>query len=157
MNRTNLIFSTKDFAVINWHDFKIHGLAFDEAEFKLYLDIDLIIEWIEPLSSEDGYRFMIAPATLVFRNVWNLIVDIDTNLALDIDSVSMQNPHYPKNKDCVQDENEYDLNIGLQQGEISFSSSGFEIYIRKSPEIRQGQSLVLKERGGISFSLEIID
>jgi hypothetical protein len=151
------MYSTKDFAVINWHDCKIHGLAFDEVEFKFYLDLDLIIEWIEPLSNKDGYRFKIAPATLIFRNVWNLVFDIDTNLALDIDGVSMQNPHYPKNKDYITDENEYDWNMVLQQGEISFSSIGFELYIRKPPEIRQEQSLRLKERGGISFSKEITD
>jgi hypothetical protein len=153
MNKNNFIFSTKDFAEINWHDCKIHGLAFDEVEFKFYLDIDLIIEWIEPLPNEDGYKFKVAPATLIFRNVWNLVFDIDTNLALDVDSVSMQNPHCPKNKDYIQDENEYDWNIVLQQGEISFNSIGFEIYIRKSPEIRKEQSFVLKERGGISFSM----
>jgi hypothetical protein len=153
MNKNNFIFSTKDFAEINWHDSKIHGLAFDEVEFKFYLDIDLIIEWIEPLPNEDGFRFKVAPATLIFRNVWNLEFDIDTNLALDIDSVSMQNPHCPKNKDYIQDENEYDWNIVLQQGEISFNSIGFEIYIRKSPEIRKELSLVLKERGGVSFSM----
>jgi hypothetical protein len=153
MNKKNFIFSTKDFAEINWHDCKIHGLAFDEVEFKFYLDIDFIIEWIEPLSNEDGYKFKVAPATLVFRNVWNLVFDLDTNLALDIDSVSMQNPHYPKNKDYIHEEYEYDWNIVLQQGEISFNSIGFEIYVRKSPEIRNEQSYVLKERGGVSFSM----
>ena len=153
MNKNNFIFSTKDFAEINWHDCKSHGLAFDEVEFKFYLHVDLILEWIEPLSNEDGYKFKVVPATLIFRNVWNLVFNIDTNLALDIDSVSMQNPHCPKNKDYVQDENEYDWNIVLQQGEISFNSIGFEIYIRKSPEIRDEQSFLLKERGGISFSI----
>ncbi len=155
MNKNNFIFSTKDIAEINWHDCKIHGFAFDEVEFKFYLDIDLILEWIEPLSNADGFKFKVAPATLIFSNVWNLVFDIDTNLALDIDSVSMQNPHCPKNKDYIQDENEneYDWNIVLQQGEISFKSIGFEIYIRKPPEIRDEQSFVLKERGGISFSM----
>lgn len=148
MNKNNFIFSTKDFTKINWHDCKIHGLAFDEDEFKFYLDIDLILEWIEPSSNEEGYKFKLAPATLIFRNVWSLVLDIDTNLALDIDSVSMQNS---KNKDYAQDE--YNWNIVLQQGEISFRSIGFEIYIRKPPEIRDEQSFVLKERGGVSFSM----
>ncbi|MGE5383671.1 MAG: hypothetical protein ACM3PX_09615 [Omnitrophica WOR_2 bacterium] len=157
MIKNNFIFSTKDFDNINWHDFKIHGFAFDEVEFKFYLDIDLIIEWIEPLSNEDGYRFKIAPATIIFMNVWNVVFDIDTNLALDIDNVSMQNPKSPKNKDQIQDNTEYDWKIGLHQGEISFKSIGFEIYIRKSPEIRKEQSLLIKERGGVSFAMEDID
>lgn len=157
MNKNNSKFDTKDFAEINWHDCKIHGLAFDEAEFKFFLDIDLIIEWIEPLSNDDGYKFKVAPATLIFMNVWNLVFDINTNLALDIDGVSMQNPHRPKNADYIQNENEYDWNIVLQQGEVSFNSIGFEIYIRKPPEIINEQSFMLKERGGISFSMQVFD
>lgn len=48
-----------------------------------------------------------------------------------------------------ENENEYDWNIVLQQGEISFNSIGFEIYIRKSPEIINKYSFVLSERGGV--------
>lgn len=152
MKENNHILSTNDFAEINWHDCKIYGFAFDDVEFKFYIDIDLIIEWIEPTPDSEGYSFRIAPATLVFKNVWNLVVDIDTNLALDIDSISMQNPHPPRNKDYIPDQKEYDWNIRLSQGEITFNSIGFDLFIRKAPEIRQEQSFGLKERGGISFS-----
>jgi len=36
------------------------------------------------------------PATLVFENVWNLVFDIDTNLLLNIDDVSMQKSAFTK-------------------------------------------------------------
>jgi hypothetical protein len=150
------VYTTKDFDALNWHDCKIYGLAFDDVSFKFYIDIDLIIEWINPIGKDGGYKFKIAPATLVFENVWNLVFDIDTNLTLSIDDVSMQNPHLPKNKDYIPEIMEYDWVISLLQGEISFKSIGYEIYIRKSPEIRQEQTLGLKERGGVSFSTKIL-
>jgi hypothetical protein len=149
------VYTTQDFEGLNWHDCKIHGLAFDDKAYKFYLDIDLIIEWINPQEKNECYKFKIAPATLVFKNVWNLVFDIDTNLTLSIDGVSMLNPHLPKNKDYVPDEMEYDWLITLLEGEISFKSIGFEIYIRKSPEIGQKQTLGLDERGGISFSTKV--
>lgn len=146
------VYNTNDFGALDWHDCKIYGFAFDDDTFQFYLDIDLIIEWISPTSDGGGYKFKIAPTTLIFKNVWNLVFDIDTNLSLDIDGISMQNPHSPKNIAFISEKTEYDWNITLQQGEISFNSTGFELHIRKPPEIRQEQSFSLKERGGISFS-----
>lgn len=40
----------------------------------------------------------------------------------------------------------------LLQGEITFKANGFEIHIRRMPEIMQEQSSGMKESGGISFS-----
>ena len=155
MTEDKHVYNTIDFDHLDWHDCKIHGLAFDEATFKFYLDIDFIIEWFNPLTEEEGYKFIIAPATLIFNNVWNLEFDIDTNLSLDIDSIVMQNPHPPKNKDFLSEIQEYDWILILQQGEITFNSIGFELYIRKSPEIRQEQSFGWNERGGISLKTNI--
>ena len=70
------VYNTKDFDALEWHDCKIYGLAFDEVTFRFYLDIDFIIEWISPLPEGKGYKFKIAPATLIFNNVWNLVFDI---------------------------------------------------------------------------------
>lgn len=149
------VYTTIDFKNLNWHDCKIYGFAFDETKFKFYLDIDLIFEWIKLSNEDEGYQFKIAPATLVFENVWNLIFDIDTNLSLSIDNVLMQNPHFPRNKEFLSEIKEYDWAIKLLQGEITFKSIGFELYIRKSPEITQEQTIDLDRRGGISFSTKI--
>jgi len=151
------VYTTKDFDILDWHDCKIYGLAFDDNTFRFYLDIDFIIEWINPLNDVDGYKFKLAPATLIFQNVWNLVFDIDTNLSLDIDNISMQNPHFPINKDFLPEIKEYDWIISLQQGEITFKSIGLELYLRKSPQISQIQTFGIKERGGISFSTTIPD
>lgn len=68
----------------------------------------------------------------------------------------MENPHLPKNKEILPEKMEYDWIIELQQGKISFKSIGFELFIRKLPEILETQSLSLATRGGISFSNELV-
>jgi hypothetical protein len=146
------ILNIKDFDKIEWHDCKIYGFVFDDVTYQFYIDIDFIVEWIEPINENEGFKFRIAPATLVFKNVWDVVFEIETNLSLDIDNVSMVNPHYPKNNEILPEIFEYDWTLTLQQGEISFKSIGFELYMRKSPELRPLQSLGLNERGGISFS-----
>ena len=146
------IITVKDFDNLNWHDCKIYGLSFDDVNYKFFLDIDFIFEWIQSSNNDKGYMFKIAPATLVFHNVWDVNFNIDTNLSLDIDNISMNNPRFPKNKDVLPEIFEYDWCIELLQGAISFKSIGFELHVRKPPIMMQMQSFGLKERGGISFS-----
>ena len=148
--------TTKNFEKIGWHDCKIYGLAFDDLSFNLYLDIDYISEWIEPSKEDEGYKFRVAPATLNFHNVWNISFDIETNLSLEIDNITRNNPHSPKNKEIYPNAIEYDWLIELQQGEISFKSIGFDLHLREQPIKMQMQTLSLKERGGISFSTFLI-
>jgi hypothetical protein len=147
-------FTTKDFENIVWHDCKIYGLAFDDSTYNFYLDIDFICEWIEPTDENKSYKFKVAPATLNFHNVWDISFDMETNLSLEIDTITMNNPHSPKNKEILpKDILEYDWIIELQQGEISFKSIGFDMHLRELPTLKQAQTLGIKERGGISFSV----
>jgi hypothetical protein len=149
MNRR--ILTIKDFENISWHDCKIFGFAFDESKYKLYFDIDFISEWIVPENNRKRYKLKIAPATLVFDNVWDVNFEIDTNLSLDIDNIIKENPHASKNK---PKEIEYEWSIELLQGEITFKSIGFKLYLRDEPQILS-LNRNLTKRGGISFSTTI--
>ncbi len=150
MNKKSL--STKDFENILWHDCKIFGFAFDESRYKLYFDIDFIDEWIAPQKRGKRYKLKIAPATLIFNNVWDVNFDIDTNLSLDIDNITQKNPHVSKNK---PKEIEYEWSIELLQGEITFKSIGFKLYFRDKPQIANFSKRSLTQRGGVSFSTKI--
>jgi hypothetical protein len=149
------IFFTEDFTKLKWHDCKVYGFAFDDTNYKFYLDIDFIVEWISPKNDEEGYKFRVAPATLVFSNTWDVTFDIDTNLSLEINNVLMSNPHDAKNKEVVVSKLEYDWHIELQQGDIFFKSIGFELYLRKPSILLDSQTLGLEERGGVSFSIPL--
>jgi hypothetical protein len=147
------VFFVGDFDKLKWHDCKIYGFMFDDINYKFYLDIDFIVEWIDPINEHEGYKFKVAPATLVFHNAWDIIFDIETNLSLEIDDVVMSNPHEAKNKEVVLSKPEYDWHIELQQGDIFFKSIGFELYLRKPSILTENQTFGLEARGGVSFSI----
>lgn len=148
---TKLVFTTSNFNQIQWHDTKIYAFAFDDKNYKFYLDVDLILEWINPQSNSENYTFKIVPATIVFFNTWNLIFDVDTNLNLIIEDVEMSNPHLPNNIKHIENILEYCWKIELSEGEIKFNSIGFEIFAKSEPILSNEQSIGLYERGGISF------
>ena len=147
------LFKIKDFEKLEWHDCKIYAFAFDDITFKFYLDIDFITKWIDPINDDKGYSFEVSPATIVFHNTWDVILDSDTNLSLEINNISASNPHKAKNEQVVHSK-EYDWHIELQQGDIFFKSIGFTLFLRKPPTLSDSQTLGLEARGGISFSIK---
>lgn len=142
--------SQNDFNKMGWHDCKVHAIAFNDADFELSFDIDYIIKWIEPKDSEN-FSFKVAPATLVFKNVWNLKVNLEYDLDIRVEDVHRSNPCQPKNKG-MEGVLEYDWGIVLSTGEISFKSVGYNQYIRQAAFITEKQILEINQRGGISFS-----
>jgi hypothetical protein len=92
----------------------------------------------------------VTPATLVFRNVYNLHIDLEA-LDIEIDDIQRSNPNPPKNIEHIEENIEYDWVIETTRGEITFTSVGFKQYLRKEPVILNPQNVGLKERGGTSF------
>jgi hypothetical protein len=73
------IWTSKDFELMAWHDCPIHGFGFQNGDnytnSELILDIDYIFQWVK-LKSKNRFKFLIAPCTLVFKEVLDLVVDI---------------------------------------------------------------------------------
>ena len=67
-----------DFDDMSWHDCHVHGLAIrgkGNGCADLILDLDYLTEWSH---AEDGsFRFRVAPATLVFADVFGLVMHVD--------------------------------------------------------------------------------
>jgi hypothetical protein len=65
-----------DFQSMCWHDNAIHGISIREGDDgcggELDLDIDYILEWIEP--ENNSFSFRIAPTTLTFHDVSDLVI-----------------------------------------------------------------------------------
>ena len=106
---------------------------------------------ITPQSQGDFYKFRVSPVTLVFENVYDLEIDIGGTLEIEIDSICREQPQKPKNIDYILKDLEWKWIITAQQGEISFQSVGFKMFVRKQPLLQQSQEIELVERGGISF------
>jgi hypothetical protein len=63
----------------------------------------------------------------------------------------MGNPRKTKNGKFT----DYTFRFECQEGEITLNATGFKMYVRKNPILQQGQSLDLKERGGINFERKL--
>src|SRR2546421_9545929 len=74
------VWNDADFKRMGWHDNAIHGIA-TISEFpdrlELMLDIDYIFDWVNQ-GSDRPFLLWVAPATLVFENVYHLKLDIES-------------------------------------------------------------------------------
>ncbi len=156
MGKNNLILSEKDYEDMDWHDCRIYGFIFDTREYEFYqetdlvFDIDYIAEWIkEPNSS--SLSFKVAPCTLVFENIWDLEINIDTKASqyspnhFEIYSLSLID------KELFNGFYTYTWLIELLIGKIQFCSKGYQQFMRQPPIKTGSQRLTMDERKGISF------
>jgi hypothetical protein len=117
-----------------WHDVHVHGISIRAGMHgagELVLDIDYIAEW---LCRPDGTaRFRVAPATLTFHDVYDLVMDLDYAKA--------QAAIVPFSIDGIEREPHIQANVGFQwripvnwpTGSISFTASGFTQVLRSEP------------------------
>jgi hypothetical protein len=145
------IWTEADFEAMGWHDCRIHGMAFEHRTFELYLDIDYLFAWINPEPPEEYYTFWVAPCTMVFANVHGLNMDIGTGPSLEIDNLSREMVGRPKNADYIKRDEEWRWVLSCQEGEISFQSVGYKLYVRRRPVQIRTQCLEWSERGSVSF------
>ena len=146
------IWTDGDFDMMGWHDATVHAIAFheDEQDAELLLDLDYIVRWIDPEPPAEYFSFLVAPATLVFENVWDLQGELGAyeRTLLQIQDIHRREP-----------ENDRQRNVGVQpwvlewsQGdELTFLASGFRQHFRRRPAHTASQCLELDARGGICF------
>jgi hypothetical protein len=76
------VWTDADFPVMGWHDCRIHAVSVAEYEddtlppTRLLLDLDYIVRWVDPAPRRKYFTFWIAPATLVFEQVWDVTGEI---------------------------------------------------------------------------------
>jgi hypothetical protein len=131
----------EDFEELNWHDCTIYGIAFQSKVSNFTLDIDYICEWIKPEPNETSFKFQVAPAILIFENVYNLEIGIDSfDLEVQIDNIIRENPQQPPNVSFVGKKLDYLWTIECHQGSICFHSIGFKMNIKSIPQLNQTQT-----------------
>ncbi|MEA4915906.1 hypothetical protein SDC9_189404 [bioreactor metagenome] len=96
MNKNAFIGNKVALEDLVFHDCKIYGFGFNIENNELLVDIDYIEEWIKE-ENDDYYSFVVFPSTLIFENVWDLNIDISTNIELIIDNIERSNPNIPRN------------------------------------------------------------
>ncbi len=172
------VWTDEDFGAMGWHDACVHAVAVeDDGQSRLLLDLDYIVNWVKPQPPETSWRFSVAPATLVFENVWDLegeiaaasgmaqrvllLIDVvrrEANVMKDVESgrrqrwiSGMAGGHdFSKGSPETADLDRWEItghNFGLR-----FLADGFHQHFRSQPTLIEKQSLTLAERGGLSFA-----
>jgi hypothetical protein len=154
-----LIYTDADFEALSWHDCHIWAVEFrvgntdeDDWTSDLVLDIDFIVEWIR--ATNGGGRFRVAPATLVFRGVTDLKIDIDWGssgfqTSLHPISIGSIERELVREQKVHLDRPYYRWRIRLNwpgSGEIAFGAVGFNQAFRAEPVLTENQSLSLSVR-----------
>lgn len=152
MNQDFKTWTEADFETMNWHDCAIYAIGFVEDkehfENQVYLDIDYIIEWRQTTEST-YFDFLVCPCTLVFNDVHNLRIDIDTGMLTILD-ITIENIHLLKEKIS----NGYatsEWHIELRNGDIFLEAVGYKQVQRSESILTKQQRLTLAQRNGISL------
>jgi hypothetical protein len=64
---TKTVWTDADFESMGWHDNAIHAFACEPAlpyPGRLLVDLDYIVEWVNPVAPETRFSFWVCPATL---------------------------------------------------------------------------------------------
>jgi hypothetical protein len=144
------VWSEADFDRMEWHDATIYAVGFDAASFELLFDVDYICQWLLPKNS-NHYSFWVAPATLVFENVHDICLDVESGTHLSIDRLTRTEQGRPRNSDAIGKEIDWRWTLQLQSGEIAFRSTGYTQYFRREPILTASQRLSLPARAGMSL------
>jgi hypothetical protein len=148
------IWTEADFEEMGWHDATIHAIAFRPESYELLLDIDYIFRWIQPPEGESYFTFWVAPATIVFRNVYETCFDLEPLHGCSISDLIREEPGKPRNAEAIGRDTDWHWLIDCPKGSISFRAIGFEQFIRRAPVLSRQQHISEQDRGGFSFSYE---
>jgi len=151
-----------DFDRFSWHDDPVYGLALrigdpaaNDWRSDLVLDIDHIVEWVR---NEDGIRFRVAPATLVFHGVSDLRIDIDWGMRgwqvapslPTIDRIERERVREEEQR-IFLDRPYYAWRVAFASptgGSISFGAVGFDLTLRREPTLADEQRVPASLRDG---------
>ena len=151
---TKVIWTQDDFEIMGWHDSKIWGFLSNPDDFEYLIDLDYIFKWEHPKEGETYFKFWVSPVTMAFENAWDIKFDLHSQQGvIEIANFHMENPRKTKNGKFT----EYSFRFECHEGEISLNATGFKMFVRKFPQLQQGQSYEYAERGGVNFDRDIKD
>jgi hypothetical protein len=142
-----------DFQSMCWHDNCVHGIRLRNPsggyDFDLELDIDYIVEWI--CDTNRACRFAVAPATLTFHNVNQLVIDVQLSYKESLTIAGIEREEIATDAEREVGLRKCRWNITLhsysnRKNRISFESTGFLQVLRKPPVVQSRQELEDEER-----------
>jgi hypothetical protein len=143
-----LKWSSFEFDQMRWHDVRAHAFAAVPDRFELYFDVDYIVEWICPPSRPGPARFRIAPANVVFENVADVNITVESQQG----SITISEVGRTKRQSLPGASVEsWHWVFKCEEGVISFDASGCQLALRQQPMLSDVQHLDVEHRGLPTF------
>ncbi|MFI0792733.1 hypothetical protein ACH4OY_08540 [Micromonospora rubida] len=93
----------------------------------LHLDLDYIVRLVES-GSVRGIEFWVAPATLIFDNVWDIVGSLrSVCMPLELRSLRRE-PNWRVEENC--------WHLEGRDMDLRFQASRYTLYVRKTPALR---------------------
>lgn len=151
-NLEKWLWTQDDYDQMGWHDATIRAIAFLPEADEIALDIDYIFEWIDPAKGETYFNFRVSPATLVFENINDVIINLELFDDVQLQNISRGDSRKPRNAEFIGHDREWNWTFDANVGDITLWSIGYKQFIRQAPVLTHNQILSLDERGGFSFA-----
>jgi hypothetical protein len=128
------------------HDNAVNGFFLVEGEHgvgQVILDLDHIVEWLCPVSGEEAYAFMVAPAYLIFHDASDLQLSLNyhsRSAALQpfmIREVRATEISYPNGAKSFA----WEIEVNWPDGSVKLHAPKAELVLRAPPVKCAGQSL----------------
>ncbi len=121
---------------LGFHDDHVYGFSIREEagdHATLVLDIDHIVEWIEPVDGR--YRFKVVPAFLAFHEVRDLVININYSFPnveigpFSIDGVQQAPCTCPDGSEGY----EWHIGVNYPEGGVTFKGKRYTLSYRAEP------------------------
>jgi hypothetical protein len=135
------LYTDDDFSSLGFHDCYVYGIRWDCDRFTLQLDLDYIVKWVEPEATDDCYRFWVSPAELRFLNVADASVTLNwVGVAPEcqIQEIRQHGSRTTPNNSIQKD---WEIELAAPEGEIVLWATGFELRIKRPPQLSSTQRL----------------
>lgn len=142
MEKPNRVLTEAEAGVESFHDCHVQGLRWRRDEFIFSIDLQYILQWIEPSEATAGaYRFLVSEAQLVFRSTSELKISMDwSGAALDA-AISVLRVLESRKTPNGQVERLFELEFADPDGRISLWSTGYDVILRDDPVVSSVPSI----------------
>ena len=129
--------TNKDFSKMSWHDSRIYQIKFPDEKYNLTLYIDYIFKWER---GEDGlFKFWVSPCELIFKNVFDLKLNIlfEKAIGIDIEQIKREKIGLTPNAKMT----DWKFLIETDRGNIELLATDFQMTVISQPKLLDTQDM----------------
>ena len=151
----NRVWTDADFEGMGWHDASLHGIAFVEGDEPwlgtLLLDIDYIVEWVQPEPPSRSFSFHVAPATLAFEEAIDIRMELAAASVTFGVALQILRVHRTPPKAEALARTHFDYRIEGSGFDLRLTAARYRQHFRAAPIVSGRQTLSVAQRGLPSF------